>query len=243
VTDIATLGLAIDSKQAVAAKAALTNLVPAANAAETAVKRLETASKGTTAAVGGAAEAATSMVTATAAVAGALPAATEEVDKHSKAVKLNGNQIAELGHIARSTFGTLAAGGSIFQALGYEANRLVSVLTIGPNGVGGTLKAIGSALLSATAAINPLGWAFIGLTAAAVGFYAIISRSGPSLEQTLKDHETAIKAIKSAWQDASTEAEKYGPRVQSAIQFTGQADALRLQDQLQHQLSGIVSRR
>src|SRR3569623_1179539 len=62
-------------------------------------------------------------------------------NKVSEGARLSGAQVAELGHVVRSVSGTLLAGGSAMQAFGYEANRIVSILTIGEGGVGGTLKA------------------------------------------------------------------------------------------------------
>lgn len=83
---------------------------------------------------------------------------------------LSGNQISELGHIMRSTAGTMLAGGSAFQALGFEANRLVSVFSIGEGGIGGTFKALGGILSSLVGKFWPvllvvgaIATAFIGL--------------------------------------------------------------------------------
>jgi hypothetical protein len=60
----------------------------------------------------------------------------------SGSVGLNTMQLQELGHVVRSSAGTIMAGGDAFQALGFEASRLASILTIGPNGVGGTITAL-----------------------------------------------------------------------------------------------------
>jgi len=101
---------------------------------------------------------------------------------------LNGNQIAELGHIARSTFGVMANGGSIFQALGYESNRLMSVLTIGNDGVGGTLRAIGGYALGL---VKPF-WA---ATAAAAAFATTLGVAYAQAQSRAKETALALSGV------------------------------------------------
>lgn len=133
--------------------------------------------------------------TATTRVEAAYRLSVAEIEEADKAlqgltptVRLNGNQIAELGHIARSTFGTLMAGGSVFQALGYESNRLVSVLTIGSGGVGGTLKAIGGLVAGL---LDPLALAAAGV--GGIGVAAVASVA--SFQSAQRDITLALAGI------------------------------------------------
>ena len=138
------------------------------------------------------------------------PAATQ-IEGVGKAAALSGNQIAELGHISRSIGGTLMAGGSIFQALGYEANRLVSVLTIGNGGIGGTLSAIGGGLVSL---LGPVGLTIAGVALLAGGIYEFSGKSHQAAKDAkvysdaLKVLTSATTAYKSANQGASQGMDK-----------------------------------
>jgi len=50
-----------------------------------------------------------------------------------------------------------------------------------------------------------------------------------SADEVLKEHDGAIKAIKADWDAAKASAAQYASQAQTAIQFTGNADKLRLQ--------------
>jgi hypothetical protein len=102
---------------------------------------------------------------------------TRANDNMREAVKLNGMQIAELGHITRSIVGTMMMGGSAFQAFGYEANRIASVLTIGQGGVGVTLKALGTIIGDLFSKFLPLIVSF-GTAAVVLGTLAAAFLSG-----------------------------------------------------------------
>lgn len=189
--DIASLGLSVDSKPVVQASEQLDKLTAASQKAEKATQQFSQTT--------GKASAATKQLAA--AVEKAQTEAevmnkvnsAEQIGELGTAARLSGNQIAELGHIARSTFGVLLAGGSIFQALGYEANRLVSVLTIGPNGVGGTLRAIGDLVKSLGGWIVGLITPIAAVAAAAATFAAIAAAA--TLSWTSAQHDISMALI------------------------------------------------
>lgn len=199
--DIASLGLSVDSKPVDRARDSLGRFTAAAKEAE--------GQAGKTSDAFGKAASWTEQL------ADAIAKAQEEAEKLSKsneapeqlgeglgkagdAAKLSGNQIAELGHIARSTFGVLLAGGSIFQALGYEANRLVSVLTIGPGGVGGTLKAIGGLFVDLGKWIAGFIVPLTAATAAAIAFVGAAALVGASWSSAQSEIKVALQGIGSA---------------------------------------------
>ncbi|RVC47575.1 hypothetical protein EN781_00110 [Mesorhizobium sp. M4A.F.Ca.ET.090.04.2.1] len=170
-------------------------------------------------------------VTETEVALGARSMATEFTHGAS-AARLSGAQIAELGHIARSTAGTLLAGGSAMQALGYEANRIASVLTIGQGGVGGTLKALGDMAGATFGRLTSLATSTPGLIAtagigaiAAVSAYVISARNDiKSVDEVLKEHKALIDEVAGAYPEAAKAAASYAEAAKRIPKSVATAD-------------------
>jgi hypothetical protein len=89
---------------------------------------------------------------------------------------------------------------------------------------------------------NPFIIGIVGVTVALnvlPKIFGAITNSIASAENVLKEHETAIKDIKAAWDDATKSEEQYGSRAQTSIAFTGNSDQIRLQNLLKSQLQNI----
>ena len=87
---------------------------------------------------------------------------------HGQQIGLNRMQMMEFAHISRSVFDELAAGGSPLRALALEGGRISQALGAGPNGAGGTLKALGDIAIK----YSPLIAAGITAAGAALVFFA-----------------------------------------------------------------------
>lgn len=169
-------------------------------------------------------------------LAGMGSAGSSALGKVEVGAKLSGNQIAELGHIMRSTTGTILAGGSAMQALGYEANRLVSVLTIGQGGVAGTLRAVGG--LVGSALVSPLGVAAIAAAAAATAIVTIFSNErshAKAAEDALKTHIELIGRIKNAYEGAADGVRGYANESVRILRALDEEQRRITADQLQRQ--------
>lgn len=167
--DLASLGLAIDSSQALSAAANLDRMTASAGKADKAAADLGTAAKaagdGLKGVGAGANEAAV-------AHGKAAQAANENVKAHKDLVTSSGNArnaMMELGHVSRSLFDQLQSGQSVFRALQVESGRLFEI--VGQVGLSGALGLVqGKLAETATRAValaNPL--TAIGAAAAGAG--------------------------------------------------------------------------
>lgn len=180
-------------------------------------------------------------------LASAARGAREGIDEATQATKLNGAQMAELGHIGRSVMGTLLAGGTLTQAAGYEASRVMSVLTIGQGGIMGTVSAItsgiGQLMGTVVSFLGPMGLMTAGLAAIGglvwyAGFRAArldiddAKKSLDALTQATHAFESAKQAASSPFADM---LEKYGaglPQAKAILDNQRQIAQLTMQNAL-----------
>lgn len=113
------------------------------------------------------------VATFTKALSGGTNAHTHSLNENTNAVKLNRNQLLELGHVAKALGDQLAAGANPLRALATESGRIGQILSSGSGGVGGTLRAIGGLALSAVTGIAGVVTGVVALGAA--GAYAFVS--------------------------------------------------------------------
>lgn len=106
----------------------------------------------------------------------AYETAARAVQKHGAAIGLNTMQVQEFGHVARSVVDSLAAGASPMQVLAFEGTRVVQALGGGPEGVGGSLKALGE-IATKWAPVIAGAAVFAALTAAALGYAAAMKEA------------------------------------------------------------------
>lgn len=231
-TDIAVLGLAIDSSQVVTAKQNLSALAPAAQTAQTAFQ--------------GVSSAAATVATATAGITAATAPAVAALKSHASAhaglnnvLGIGTTQMMALTHSARGMAEMLAMGVSPTRVLMMEMGHL-SYGLMGPEGLIAATASARAALLAWVA--TPTGMLTAGLAAAgvaALAFYEVFSSHGPDATRILKEHEQAVKDIKAAWDDAQGSSLAYG---RAAVGVAAQIDRQRLNDLLNSQQSDLASR-
>ncbi|WP_182422329.1 phage tail length tape measure family protein [Aureimonas sp. ME7] len=138
----------------------------------------------------------------------------DQMGKHAQAanqnVKLTGGQIQNLSYQLNDTATMLLMGASPFQILASQGGQVVQALGDGPQGVRGSLTAIGSSIASFARSIPVAGYAVAGATAA-VGalWYATSGPGAREAEETIKDFEDGIKRIETGWKAAADAAREY----------------------------------
>ncbi|OJU12756.1 MAG: hypothetical protein BGN85_08825 [Alphaproteobacteria bacterium 64-11] len=168
-------------------------------------------------------------------------------------IGLDSTRIMALQHSMRGFTEMVAQGVSPLRALTMEMNNLSYVAT-GPGGlkaVFNTIKGIGAGVFGPLIAeAGPVAIAFAGVTAAAVGLWAVFSSRGEiSAEEALKRQKAYIDALAEAYPNAAKEAKAYIAEIAklSDAQLTllgdkslaGQKSQL---DQLGRQIDDIVRR-
>ncbi len=132
--------------------------------------------------------------------------AREEFEKTASAlkpveggIKLTNHQVTNLGYQLNDVATMLAMGASPFAIISSQSGQVVQALGDGPGGVRGSLQAIGTAAkagaLAAAAAIGPLGFAFIGVTAAAAAFAFVMRDRIPDATATMEDHSRILDQV------------------------------------------------
>ena len=213
-TDIAQLGLAIDSKPMVDAAAALDRMAASAGSAQGATDKLSNSTAGVASALDHFASRHNPLVNAqrevaegerlvSAARASGLPvsqqvvtaldlarAKYQELHKHlgesSAAHGLNRMQMMESMHVARALADEIAATGNPFRALAMESGRISQIFASGSGGVTGTLKAFGGALLGLLNPVVLVGGGLVALGAAGLGAFVSFSNGQDKLARSLE---------------------------------------------------------
>lgn len=125
----------------------------------------------------------------------------------------------------------LAAGSSPFQAIVTQGGQISQIL--GPRGARGAIAAIGQGIASM---LTPVNLFIVGFAAAAAGVSYFIRQfnSGmPTLEETLRAHETLVKEIAEAYDAAGEAAEDYGRRSRVVLRVETDSQLTDLRKQLQ----------
>lgn len=216
--DVATLGLAIDSRQVVGAKDALDKLVPAARQAQVAVD-------GLTKSAGSAGAALTPAANAAGFFAGRWKAITDSIAPSTNAVKLNAQQIQNLSFQINDIGTMLASGQSPFVLLMQQGLQIAQIF--GPGvGVRGALSAIGPAIMSFVG--NPLTLAVVGFSAAAGAadiFFKSVLGGSASSTAALDRHNQIVREAKEAYTAAGGAAEDWGKKLLAVTRLQADANA------------------
>lgn len=114
-------------------------------------------------------------------------------------VKLTSNQVTNLGYQLNDVATMAAMGASPFAILSSQAGQVVQALGEGPQGVRGSLKAIGTAIVGAAAAIGPFGWGLAAATAAAGGLFFAFRDNVPDMTSALEGHRTALDGVEAGY--------------------------------------------
>lgn len=193
-TDLATLGLQIDSASAVQASAALDKMVASGNQAGAAADAVTAAAGKTSAAVkqveASANAAAVGLKNTAAGVTSnvvAFDSHSAALGRHSQAMGVNRMQQMELIHVGKSLFDQMAAGQSITRALTVEGGRLGEIFASG-GGVAGVFTSASSAL---TGFLTPAKLATSGVLA--IGAAALYAENQyESLQRKLQGSMTGL---------------------------------------------------
>ncbi|WP_182422301.1 phage tail length tape measure family protein [Aureimonas sp. ME7] len=155
-------------------------------------------------------------------------------------IKLTGSQVQNLGYQLNDVATMLAMGASPFQIIASQGGQVVQALGDGPQGVRGSLTAIGSSIAGFARSIPAAGYAVAGVTAAVGALYYLTK--GPSArtaEESVKSFETAVRRLEDGWKGAGAAAEDHFAKAQRSIannQSTAmldtQAEVRKLQDDL-----------
>ncbi|MBN9022166.1 MAG: phage tail length tape measure family protein [Rhizobiales bacterium] len=147
--------------------------------------------------------------------------ATAQVSS-ANGVKLNAGQVQNLSFQLNDMAVMLASGQNPFVMMMQQGMQMAQVF--GPGvGVGAALKATGSALVGFLT--NPLTLAVVGIAAAAGAvslLFEAVSGGGRSAEEVLKQQKELIDAIKDAYDDAKSAAERLAQK-QGQMWFTDAA--------------------
>ncbi len=224
--EIVTLGIAIDSADAVTAKTNLAALVPAATATQAAFGGLEKAALPASTAL---AAVTTNTLPATEALnrlRGASEGHTLSIRGQSQALRGLKEDLALVSSQFGGVVGTL---GTMYVA---NAHLIHGFSELKP-----TLTAIGSGItefLVTPAGVVTTALAVAGL--AAYEFYDAVMKPGPDAKAVLKDHDEAIKQIKADWEAATKSADVYAmTTAKNAAQFATLTDRNSLTDLLNAQ--------
>ncbi|WP_416355568.1 phage tail tip lysozyme [Aureimonas phyllosphaerae] len=116
-------------------------------------------------------------------------------------VKLTSNQLLNLSRQANDAFTMLASGSDITQVFATQIGQVYGALEEGPQGLRGSLKALGSAILGL---ITPTTLAIAGLAAAAAAaryFGNDTAANMEKAEKAAKSYEKSIQSLKTAQGD------------------------------------------
>jgi hypothetical protein len=245
-TDLATLGLAIDSGPVVRARDELGRFVGAAKSAQQAAAGLEGQAAGVSAGMAGAGAAATT-------AAGALSKAGQAAGQAGAGFQVAGAgagqlvpPLTKLPPLARQSTLQLQmlsyqlndvatmglSGASAFQILATQGGQFFQVLQMGEGGARGSLARMTAGLMGL---VTPANVALAGVAALGAGFlaYSAISRETlPSLDETLKEHADLIGRIKTAYGEAAIAADTYGRESRTVFDAGLQGQIRDFQDQL-----------
>jgi hypothetical protein len=249
-TDLATLGIAVDSKGAVSATSDLDRLTASAAKAEQATKSLEasTTKAGTaTAQMGKNVAQALSEYDKLGAVEKELATQANTLGKVATATgtvtaasRLGAAQMMSLSHSARSAAESLLIGASPLQAFAQQANHLSFALS-GPQG-----------LIAATAASRAafVGWlastpglittAGVGAVAAVAAYLLATREDIKSVDEILEGHKALIEEIAGAYPKAEEALKHYEAEAKKLPQSVVVADIAKNVSDAQKTLSSLL---
>jgi hypothetical protein len=229
-TDIAQLGLAVDSRQVKTAATDLDKLQTSANGAAAAADKLTSASGKT----GNAAKTITGAVTPAAAATTALAKAS---DTAAKAHQGMSTQAMAAQHSIRSLAEALASGQPLTQALGQQLNHL-SYAATGPGGITAAFKQATGALVGLINPASAVALGVAGIAAAGVLAYVNLERMAIAFDDVSRAAGTTAGYLHGIQQAASFKGigqdeffkamEKFGANVYEAQHnMGGLADVMR----------------
>ncbi len=238
-TDLAVLGLSIESGDAVKATGDLQKLTTAAQGAEKAVAGLggqaQTAGGAINKAGNEAGQTASSLgqiASSSGSAVAAIGRQTTVINTGTAAVRQHRQQLTQLSFQLNDIATGLASGQSPFTVLAQQAGQLVQVAQMGDGGVAGTFRRIAISVAALATPANVAGAAIVALGAGFLAYTALSREKLQSVDDALKGHTDLIARIKGAYGEASVAAEAYGRESKSVLSAQLQADIRGLQEQI-----------
>lgn len=178
----------------------------------------------------------TELATVAGAVNSRFAAAGVANDNLTGKYRLNAMQAAELGHVTRSLVGSLSAGIPVERAVGFELNRIASILTIGEGGLAGSVSALADGFMSLLTPVNLAIAAFAALAIGA-GIWLATEHDKTVVGTTsLEDHKKWLDQILEGYDAAKSAADKYLQSAQKLPEGATESDLVARQQQAQQQL-------
>lgn len=163
----------------------------------------------------------------------------EAVARVGASAKLTAYQMLNLSRQGNDVITMFALGAPPMQIFASQAGQIYDALEQGPNGVRGSLKAIGESALS-LATRFPLATAAIAAATAAFGAYIAFGGSDiKSLDEILKQHEDNIKRLGDAYDEVSGKQHNYASATANTVNALNDKSLKDAQNLLQGQVKEI----
>lgn len=216
-TEIASLGLQVDSRPVTQAVTELNKLVPAAKAAEAATKGFETAAAGAAGAIPKVGTGAKETAVNLSALEKAMQAVTADINLHERALANGTTSQGRLSQAAAKTQTQFkgvsfearnlgfqlvdvtqgfAMGQSAGMIFAQQAGQIGQIIATSPNGLGGLMRELGRSVVGM---ITPLRLLGVGAVAAGVGAYAMNAAwksSALELDNTARAIGTTVSQLR-----------------------------------------------
>ncbi|MEI5682358.1 MULTISPECIES: phage tail length tape measure family protein [unclassified Mesorhizobium] len=139
----------------------------------------------------------------------AINSANNVLKKAEGAAKLTANQMLNLSRQGNDVITMFALGAPPMQIFASQAGQIYDALESGPNGIKGSLKAIGESVMGLVARF-PLATAAIVAAGAALAAYQFLAEDKvKTVDEVLKTHEENIKRLGPAYEEALKAAQMY----------------------------------
>lgn len=158
--------------------------------------------------------------------------ATKAANDNSAATGLNRAQLLELGHAAKASFEQIAAGAPALTILSQQGASVAQALGSGAGGVGGSLSAIARTVVTTLGPLGTLAAALLAVGAAALVYFNVIKKDGPTTEQLFKEHDRLLNVIKASYDRVTDSTRKWFDQSKDVTQLQLLQQQLDLQQKL-----------
>ncbi|WP_172373805.1 phage tail length tape measure family protein [Mesorhizobium sp. NZP2234] len=161
------------------------------------------------------------------------------MQKVRSTAKLTANQMLNLSRQGNDVITMFALGAPPMQIFASQAGQIYDALEQGPNGVKGSLKAIGE---SALGLVTKFPLATAAIAAAGVAFLAYQAYGGSSLktlDEILKNHEENIKRLGDAYDVVATKQHKYASDTANTVNALNEKNVQDLKNLLGAQVKEV----
>lgn len=162
---------------------------------------------------------------------GALAHQADGLTKVGERAKLTSNQMLNLSRQGNDVATMFALGANPMQIFASQAGQIYDALEQGPNGLSGSLKAVGASIVGVVTKF-PLITAALAVAGAAFLVYEDNVKHVDTLDEVLKKHADNIKLLGDAYDQVSGKQQKYATISTDTINVLNAAQAKQLQEKL-----------